>query len=115
MKNTNQNRKQNPKVSELIKVAEKTAKEKGKDTATFKLLELLKLIRNVGPKVYHSSEVASLIEGEGKWFTNRNVRNVTMNVIRKNAVKVGKTFPKWDELLIVTRGTTSQFSAEDFE
>ena len=118
-KKTNQNQNQKPKmtVAQMVKIVEDDSKKTGKTSSPAKLLSLMKVIvKEHGQGVIESEDIKTAIVGEGKWFSKMNVLSVTYAGLRKQAVKLGKTFPKFADILVTHRGKAGQgFQASDFD
>ena len=115
--NQNQNQKAKMNVAQMVKAVDDDAKTTGRTSSPAKLLALMKvIIKEHGQGVIESDEVKACIVGEGKWFSKMNVLSVTYAGLRKQAVKLGKTFPKFADILVTHRGKAGQgFQASDFD
>ena len=115
--NQNQNQKAKMNVAQMVKAVDDDAKTTGRTSSPAKLLALMKvIIKEHGQGVIESDEVKACIVGEGKWFSKMNVLSVTYAGLRKQAVKLGKTFPKFSDILVTHRGKAGQgFQADDFD
>ena len=115
--NQNQNKKAKMNVAQMVKAVDDDAKTTGRTSSPAKLLALMKvIIKEHGQGVIESDEVKACIVGEGKWFSKMNVLSVTYAGLRKQAVKLGKTFPKFADILVTHRGKAGQgFQASDFD
>ena len=115
--NQNQNQKAKMNVAQMVKAVDDDAKTTGRTSSPAKLLALMKvIIKEHGQGVIESDEVKACIVGEGKWFSKMNVLSVTYAGLRKQAVKLGKTFPKFSDILVTHRGKAGQgFQASDFD
>ena len=118
-KKTNQNQNQKPKmtVAQMVKIVEDDSKKTGKTSSPAKLLSLMKIIiKEHGAGIIESEDVKTAIVGEGRWFSKMAVLSVTYAGLRKQAVKLGKTFPKFSDILVTHRGKSGQgFQASDFD
>ena len=116
-KTQNQNQKPKMTVAQMVGVVEDEAKKTGKSSSPAKLLSLMKvIIKEHGAGVIESDDVKACIVGDGKWFSKMAVLSVSYAGLRKQAAKLGKTFPKFSDILVTHRGKAGQgFQASDFD
>ena len=115
--NQNQNQKAKMNVAQMVKAVDDDAKTTGRTSSPAKLLSLMKIIvQEHGQGVIESDEVKACIVGEGKWFSKMAVLSVSYAGLRKQAAKLGKSFPKFSDILVTHRGKSGQgFQAHDFD
>lgn len=115
--NQNQNQKTKMTVAQMVKIVEDEAKQTGKTSSPAKLLSLMKIIiKEHGQGVIESEDIKTAIVGEGRWFSKMAVLSVSYAGLRKQAVKHGKSFPKFSEVLVTHPGKAGQgFQASDFD
>jgi hypothetical protein len=115
--NQPQNQKAKKTVAEMVKLVDEESKKNSKTSSPAKLLSLMKvIIKEHGVGVIESDDVKACIVGEGKWFSKMAVLSVSYAGLRKQAAKLGKSFPKFSDVLVTHRGKAGQgFQASDFD
>ena len=115
--NQAQSQKTKKTVAEMVKLVDEESKKTGKTSSPAKLLSLMKVIvQEHGQGVIESEDIKTAIVGEGKWFSKMAVLSVSYAGLRKQAAKLGKTFPKFSDILVTHRGKAGQgFQASDFD